>query len=261
MIAKSTCQNCGGHVEFDDDGFEPGTKVVCPHCSVETALYLDQGLISESPQEKSVKGVILDFAVQTNAGIISGDDGQRYSFQGQEWKETSKFPVKGMRVDFTPQNKAATAIYLIQDVSSKENVSTKPPKQFPRPPLKKGVLQFQNPENGFVEEVSNAPLWVFLFGCFYFAIKGVWTHAVGAFLAACLTCGLSWLVYPFYADQIMRTHFSRKGWVQYSDFDGATPREAVEQVITIPPKSRLIILGIILFVILVILLMCAKPSG
>ena len=31
-----------------------------------------------------MKGQILDFSIQTNTGYISGDDGKRYHFSGQE---------------------------------------------------------------------------------------------------------------------------------------------------------------------------------
>ncbi len=46
-----------------------------------------------------MKGRILDYSVQTNSGIISGDDGRRYTFVGPEWKEQSA-PTRGMYVDF-----------------------------------------------------------------------------------------------------------------------------------------------------------------
>lgn len=46
-----------------------------------------------------MKGIILDFSIQTNTGIISGDDSTRYHFLGSEWKETIA-PQRGMKVDF-----------------------------------------------------------------------------------------------------------------------------------------------------------------
>lgn len=46
-----------------------------------------------------MKGSFLDFNIQNNQGLISGDDGHRYVFSGSEWKE-SIAPVKGQRVDF-----------------------------------------------------------------------------------------------------------------------------------------------------------------
>ena len=36
---------------------------------------------------------------------------------------------------------------------------------------------------------------------------------MAALLAAIVTGGLSWLVYPFFAKGIMRTHYLRKGWM------------------------------------------------
>ena len=35
-----------------------------------------------------MNGQVLDYSVQTNSGLISGDDGTRYTFIGAEWKET-----------------------------------------------------------------------------------------------------------------------------------------------------------------------------
>ena len=57
-----------------------------------------------------MKGYILDYTVQTNSGIISGDDNQRYNFRGADWKETEP-PRRRMRVDFVAVGDAATEIY------------------------------------------------------------------------------------------------------------------------------------------------------
>lgn len=46
-----------------------------------------------------MQGKILDFSIQTNSGIISGDDQKRYPFAGSEWKE-QQLPKRGMSVDF-----------------------------------------------------------------------------------------------------------------------------------------------------------------
>lgn len=46
-----------------------------------------------------MKGSILDFSVQTNSGIISGDDHNRYTFSGAEWRGQNT-PKAGSRVDF-----------------------------------------------------------------------------------------------------------------------------------------------------------------
>lgn len=58
-----------------------------------------------------MKGQILDFSVQSNAGTISGADGSRYSFNGAEWKGNA-FPTRGMNVDFEVDGSQAKAVYL-----------------------------------------------------------------------------------------------------------------------------------------------------
>jgi hypothetical protein len=78
-------------------------------------------------------------------------------------------------------------------------------------------MRFENPANGYVEEITAAPLRCLLFGCVYIAVKGVWTHAVAALALAIFTLGISWLVYPFFATQIMQTHYLRRGWIELRD--------------------------------------------
>ena len=44
------------------------------------------------------------------------------------------------------------------------------------------VIRFGNPANGYEEAVGTPWIWCLLFGCVYFAAKGIWTHAVAALL-------------------------------------------------------------------------------
>ncbi len=74
---------------------------------------------------------------------------------------------------------------------------------------------FRNQQNGYEEEVSSIVfLWVLLFGGIYFAVKGVWAHAVVGLVLAFFTYGISWLRYPFFASSIMRRHYLKQGWVE-----------------------------------------------
>ena len=57
-----------------------------------------------------MKGRLLGFSVQTNSGIISGDDGKRYTFIGAQWRETT-IPQRGMYVDFEVQDTEALGVY------------------------------------------------------------------------------------------------------------------------------------------------------
>jgi hypothetical protein len=40
MNVKCTCQHCNGHIEFETEGFQPGTRLECPHCKMETLLFI-----------------------------------------------------------------------------------------------------------------------------------------------------------------------------------------------------------------------------
>jgi len=68
-----------------------------------------------------------------------------------------------------------------------------------------------------IEDIGPAWLWTLLFGCFYFAYKEIWKHFIISLLAGMCTAGFSWLVYPFFAKNIVRTHYTKKGWEQISD--------------------------------------------
>lgn len=65
-----------------------------------------------------MKGKILDYNFQESKGVISGDDGNRYSFVKAECKTNSSVVV-GKNVDFIPNEDTATQIYFIEsDFSS-----------------------------------------------------------------------------------------------------------------------------------------------
>jgi len=64
-----------------------------------------------------MKGKVIDYSVQENTGLISGDDGKRYPFVGLNWKE-SDAPIKGMAVDFEIHGSEATGIYKDVTASS-----------------------------------------------------------------------------------------------------------------------------------------------
>jgi hypothetical protein len=63
-----------------------------------------------------MKGKILDFSIQENTGVISGEDGQRYKFSGASWKVKSN-PRPGLSVDFDI-NDLGEAVEIYSDVSA-----------------------------------------------------------------------------------------------------------------------------------------------
>ena len=58
-----------------------------------------------------MKGQLLDYSSETESGLISGDDGSRYSFIGAGWNDANQ-PRRGLRVDFEVDGGTARAIYV-----------------------------------------------------------------------------------------------------------------------------------------------------
>lgn len=71
-----------------------------------------------------MQGRILDFSISEGRGVITGDDGKRYSFLSQEWKE-QQAPSKGQVVDYdVDANGAAIGVYAaLSATGSSINVS------------------------------------------------------------------------------------------------------------------------------------------
>lgn len=63
-----------------------------------------------------MNGRVFSYSVQDNAGIISGDDGRRYTFEGPQWREQD-LPVQGAHVDFqvAADTDQAVSIYLVRE--------------------------------------------------------------------------------------------------------------------------------------------------
>lgn len=77
------------------------------------------------------------------------------------------------------------------------------------------MIAFTNPANNYTT-TGTTPftwLWCLLFGPLFFVYKGVWSHAVISIVAAFITFGISWLIYPFFASWAIKHHFQTKGWV------------------------------------------------
>ena len=85
-------------------------------------------------------------------------------------------------------------------------------------------MLFRNPANNYVEESAAPWLFTLLFGFFYFAVKGIWTHVLISVVLAFCTFGVSWLVYPFFANGIVRTYYRRKGWIEIGPDQFSTAR-------------------------------------
>jgi len=61
-----------------------------------------------------MRGTVITFDRNTNSGIISGQDGNRYTFFTQDWRASS-FPGEGLQVDFVNENFYAKEIFVVQN--------------------------------------------------------------------------------------------------------------------------------------------------
>ncbi|MBU1658549.1 TM2 domain-containing protein [bacterium] len=59
-----------------------------------------------------MKGKILDFKFQSSEGLISAEDGKRYTFTASEWMSSEQNPTKDMEVDFVVENENAVGVYV-----------------------------------------------------------------------------------------------------------------------------------------------------
>jgi TM2 domain-containing membrane protein YozV len=57
-----------------------------------------------------MEGQILDYSIQKNEGLISSDDGGRYTFSGADWRGASA-PTRGAAVDFEAKDGIAVGVY------------------------------------------------------------------------------------------------------------------------------------------------------
>ena len=72
-----------------------------------------------------MKGKILDFSIADSQGVISGDDGNRYTFSGKEWKSPAP-PQAGVRVDYDTDGRTALGVYVDQAITKSPYVSSSP---------------------------------------------------------------------------------------------------------------------------------------
>ena len=106
------------------------TGMFCPSCGKENAdesAYCSQcgrRLQEHSTDEirrpasaRGAQGRVLAFDDEEGTGVISGDNGNRYSFIIQEWRPQSP-PHPGMHVDFVPDDHEAMDIYELSEQPS-----------------------------------------------------------------------------------------------------------------------------------------------
>jgi hypothetical protein len=155
-----------------------------------------------------MKGTLLDFTVQTNTGVISGDDNNRYHFSGPDWKESS-MPRKGLRVDFDISQGNAMEVYLAVETMSQTIKS-----ETPTHSNFAGLDPYYQEEFSKISQSNEAykGKWnwaAFLFGAIWALTKGLWGIAIAAVLISIVTWGVGGLIFGFYFG-------ARGNWMYYN---------------------------------------------
>lgn len=78
------------------------------------------------------------------------------------------------------------------------------------------MAKFTNPVNGYKRTDGGVLtwLWCLIFGPFYFASRGNWGWVFFGLFLGMITCGISWLLFPFFVYKINRTQLYDKGFVR-----------------------------------------------
>jgi hypothetical protein len=84
------------------------------------------------------------------------------------------------------------------------------------------MARFRNPANGYKESVTALSiLGAFLFGPIWFAVQGLWAHAIILVVGIMLLSGfflfwpllvVLWLLYALLAPVLLKRAFLRRGW-------------------------------------------------
>ena len=81
----------------------------------------------------------------------------------------------------------------------------------------KAVLK--HPQTNEIREVKVGFSWTTLFfGCFPALIRGDFKWVLIMFLAALVTCGISWFVFPFIYNKLYIKELARKGYKPVDEF-------------------------------------------
>ena len=69
-------------------------------------------------------------------------------------------------------------------------------------------------EQGVIKEVKVGFSWtMLLFGVFVPLVRGDWKWFLISMLAGLVTCGISWLIFPFFYNKIYLNELLEKGYV------------------------------------------------
>lgn len=87
--------------------------------------------------------------------------------------------------------------------------------------MSKQIGKLYHPTNKEPSDIFEGFNWPCLFvGPLWFAVKGMWMWTVGSVLLASFTCGLSWFIFPFFANRMYKKHLRSSGWLAENQANG-----------------------------------------
>ena len=90
--------------------------------------------------------------------------------------------------------------------------------------MSKRIGTLYHPTNKEPAYIYEGFSWPCLFlGSIWFAVKGMWLWAIGSFLIVSSTCGLAWLIFPFFANGMYKKHLRQNGWLNEEQAKGTAP--------------------------------------
>lgn len=75
-------------------------------------------------------------------------------------------------------------------------------------------MKFKNIDNNYTEDSPCPWVWTLLFGWMYFAYKRAYLMAFIWILTVVPTIGVAALIFPFFANRIIRQAYLRNGWTE-----------------------------------------------
>ena len=73
-----------------------------------------------------MRGQVLGVDTRTGDGIVSGDDGRRYSFRPADWAHRGE-PAIGMQVDFEPRESRALSLFPVPGTPPPPSIASPAP--------------------------------------------------------------------------------------------------------------------------------------
>ena len=80
-------------------------------------------------------------------------------------------------------------------------------------------VEYRNARTGHTHRVNKALVFLgcLIFGWLFWAIVGEWGHSLASLILPFFTLGISALIYPFYANKIIKFKWESRGYVHVED--------------------------------------------